>query len=856
MSIPRRLLHKLMHVIQPNRGEADLDREVSAHLLLLEEEYRRRGQPAEEARRSARLMLGGVTQTKELHREARSLAWLDESRRNAVYAVRMLRRRPVLTMAAVLSLALGIGLNAAIFSVTDWVLLRPLPYPGAHELIRVFTAGTAPLTSPSALTYGEFLAFAKATSFRSAAAWSSATRVMSAAGIESVHVGVARICGDLFGVLGVRPIAGRAFSAGEMSSGAPVVVLSHDLWMRAFLGDPAAVGRTVKVDGAPHTVIGVMPARLGYPSGAELWRPLTAAEREDDDRELDMLARLKGGAGAAGASTEIATLVRAGSHDTRTAWGEELQRTSVANVKAALQALSAAAALILLIVCANVAALVSAGGADRAEEIVIRGALGASRARILGQFAAEGLILAVGGGALGILIGLWGLRFLTGIAPASVPRLAEIALDFRIAGVGFAAALLTGLAVGLAPAIRLSRLAAGPGPNHHSTSRVTRRSNGRRALVMMQVAMAVVLTAGASLLAQSLHRLVAIDNGFAADKLIAVDLYLRGVFDGDSQRLFEGLASAAKSVPGVSSVAVSGGVPTRVIGLRATVQVAGDARTTRQMTWRPVSAGYFETAGIPVVAGRAITGSDTARAPRIAVVNRAFLRSLPIEGGAVGARITTSFGKEPLTIVGVSGDTTPAGEADRPAVYVPIDQSPMGGGNLLIRTAGDPRAVIPELTARLRRVAPELAMDRVHRVAERLEAGRAVIRFTTLLAATFAGLALLLSAIGVYGLVAAEVSARWRELAVRLAVGASHGGAVWAVIRPCAAILGGGAGIGVLGALTAGPALQSLMHGVRPADTYTMMFAPAILGVVGLISALLAAARVLRADPAATLREQ
>lgn len=265
-----------------------------------------------------------------------------------------------------------------------------------------------------------------------------------------------------------------------------------------------------------------MPPSRAYPADADLWRPLSSAEPADDDRELDMLSRLRSDASASRASAEIATLARAASGGGRAAWVEELQGTLVANVKPALQALAAAAALILLIVCSNVAALVSAGGADRAHEIVIRGALGASRARVTRQFVMETLILALGGGALGLLVGWWALRLLIGIAPTGIPRLAEIALDGRIAGMGFAATLLTGLAVGLAPAVRLSSLAGGP--NHGGANRVTRRSTGRRALVLVQVAMAVVLTAGASLLARSLQHLVAIDNGFAADRLVAVDL--------------------------------------------------------------------------------------------------------------------------------------------------------------------------------------------------------------------------------------------------------------------------------------------------------------------------------------------
>jgi hypothetical protein len=404
----------------------------------------------------------------------------------------------------------------------------------------------------------------------------------------------------------------------------------------------------------------------------------------------------------------------------------------------------------------------------------------------------------------------------------------------------------------LAPGVKLSSLAGGP--NHGDANRVTKRSNGRRALVLVQVAMAVMLTAGAGLLARSLQHLVAIDNGFAADKLIAVDLNPAGQLQGDTGKLFEELIAEAGALPGVASAAISQGLPTRVRGFRAGVQRAGEAGALQQSIWRPVGPGYFETAGIPLVAGRSFARTDTARSTRVAIVNRAFLRAFP--NIAVGERLATDLGRELLTIVGVAGDITPAGEPDRPAFYVAVAQYPIGGGSLLIRTHRDPRASIPGLIARLRGLLPGLDTDRVHRVAESLEAGRAVIRFTTILAASFAGLALLLSAIGVYGLVAGEVSARWRELAVRLAVGASYGDTLWTVIRPCATILGGGSAIGVLGALSAGPALRSLLHGVTPSDPYTLAFAPALLGLAGMTAAVLAATRVLRVDPASTLRSE
>lgn len=852
----RRFLRRLVNVMRPGRDEAALEREVASHVLLLEDDYRRRGLSAAEARRSARLALGGIEQTKELHRDARAFRWLDDARRDATYAVRLLRRHPVVTVTAGLSLAIGIGINAAVFSVFDWVLLRPLPYPAPHELVRVFTAGTAPVTGPSALTYDEFTTFRHATAIREAAAFTVATRVMAGAGIDPAHVVVARVAGDLFVTLGVYPDVGRGFTPAEMAASAPVVVLGHDLWQRRFSGDRSIAGRSVLIDGAPHTVVGVMPSHRGYPSEAEVWRPLMASEREDNDRELSMIGRLRSETTVERAGTEFATLAQVAAHGARTAWADDAQRTDIANVSAALQALFAAAMLTLLIACANVAALVGARGVDRAGEIAVRGALGATRARVLGQLISESLVLALAGGALGLLFGRWALTVLVAMAPVSIPRLAEISLDSRILGVGMAATLLTGLAVGLAPALRLSRLAEASALNRVGWHRTTRRPNGRRALVLGQIAIAVVLTTGAVLLTRSLKHLVTLDNGFAADQLVAVDLYLRGAFNGDARQLFRELVATSEAIPGVQTVAVSMRLPTQVTGLRAPVRVLGERELNSPATLRPVSPTYFDTAGIPITAGRRFSNTDTEHAPRVGIVNRTFVRDLLGGRQALGARLTTPLINDAVSIVGVVGDVTPRGEPDRPALYVPVDQLSIGSGYLIVRAQHDPRSIIPALTTRLRTAMPGLAVDRMRRVAEELEESRAVTRFSTQVAATFAGLALLLSMIGVYGLTSADVSTRWRELAVRLALGASRREAVWTVMRPCAAILGAGSALGFLGAVSVGPALTSLLHGVGPADGFTLTIAPVLLGAIGMLAAVLAATRVLRADPAATLRSE
>jgi predicted permease len=774
--------------------------------------------------------------------------------RDLHYAGRTLRRHPIWTATATLSLAIGIGLNAAVFSVVDWVLLRPLPYPESHELVHIFTAGRAPVSGPSGVTHDEFVTFSRAAAVRQAAGFSNTTRILSGAAIEPVHVMVSRVVGNFFATFGVHPDVGRTFSREEMAAGMPVVVLGHELWQRSFFADPQVVGRTVLIDGAPHTVIGVMPAGRGYPRDAEVWRPLTPAERASDDRDLSMVARLGSGVTSANASVELGTLAQAVSNDIRTAWVDEVHRTDVGSIKASLQALFAAAMLMLLIACANVAALVGAQNGDRVGEVAIRGALGASPARIFRQLITESLMLAIAGGLLGLLFGRWALSALVVMAPVSVPRLTEISLDGRILGVGLASTILTGLAVGLAPALRLSSVARTSVLNRLVWHRTTPQPHARRALVLAQVAVAVILASGAGLLIRSLYQLVTLNPGFAPDRLVAVRVFPPRSLSGDAQRLLRELAAESETVPGVEAVAFSMRLPTQVSGLRTSVSVIGEGELDARAVWRPVSSTYFETVGIPVTAGRSFSRTDRQGDPRVAIVNISFVRELLSGRSAPGMRLTTSFAKEPISVVGVVGDVTPAGEAERPAVYVPVEQSPIGEGHVLVRTAGDPRSVIPALSARLHRIAPDLPLDRVGRVAEALEESRAVTRFVTQLAATFAGLALLLAMIGVYGLTAGDVSARWNELAIRLALGASRRNALWTVIRPCAAVLAAGTLLGTAGALGAGRGLSSLLYGVSPADLGTLVVAPLLLAGVGLLAAMTAARRVLRADPAVTLR--
>jgi putative ABC transport system permease protein len=425
----------------------------------------------------------------------------------------------------------------------------------------------------------------------------------------------------------------------------------------------------------------------------------------------------------------------------------------------------------------------------------------------------------------------------------------------RVVGLGLVATIAVGIIVGLAPAFRASRPGRDAQSHGAGSTRVTERSYARRVLVVAQVAMAVLITAGAGLLARSLVNMINTPNGFDPERLISVELYLRGAVRGDSRPLFRELTAAAASVNGVSSAAVAMRLPTQTLGIRTPVSIIGKSAEPARAVLRPIGHGYFETASIALRAGRAFSSTDLSDTPRVAIVNATAVREMFGDQSPIGSRITTPLASAPMEIVGVVDDVKPAGEADRSALYVPLEQLSIGEGYLLVRTEGDPAALLPILRERLRSIAPALALDRIQLVRHTLEESRAATRFNSTLAGAFALLALLLAAVGVYGLTASEVASRWRELAVRLALGASPLQALWTALRPSAMLLAAGAGIGVLVAIGLSPRLAALLYQVDPRDRLTLASAPALLCLTGLIAAAGAVAKILRADPTITLRE-
>jgi putative ABC transport system permease protein len=467
----------------------------------------------------------------------------------------------------------------------------------------------------------------------------------------------------------------------------------------------------------------------------------------------------------------------------------------------------------------------------------------------------EGMLLALAGGALGIIVGALALDLLVALAPAGLPRLDEITLDGRVMLVSATVMVLVGIVVSVAPARQAARTDLTSTLNAAASSRTVARVGPRRLLVTAQITVAVALCVGAALLSRSLQHLIAIDHGFQPAGVTAVSLNVRGMTPDAARTLFLTLADEAATVPGVTSAAVAFRLPTDVVGLRAPMRVEG-APTERaaSVAVRVVTPRYFETVGLPVVAGRGLGRTDTRDRPRVGLVNRAFVRDVLAGESALDVRLVGELIEGGVTIVGVTGDVTPGGQPDGPALYMSYDQFSINAGTLVVKASGDASALIPALGSRIRASAPSLPLDRIATLDDVLAAGRAVVRFNSLVAASFGTLAFMLAMIGVYGLANREVAARRRESGLRAALGASRAAVVWELLRPVAALLTGGllAGIGL--ALGMSATMRSLLHGISPADPLTLVVVPAAVGLVAATAALAAACPVARANPAAALR--
>ncbi|HKK27897.1 MAG TPA: ABC transporter permease [Gemmatimonadota bacterium] len=804
---------------------------------------------------------------------------LDALRRDLRYAVRQLRRHPGYAAIVAVTLALGIGANTAVFSVVDAVLLRPLPYGNADRLVRLWSAypsrgedrGTT--SKPDVEDWR-----AGSRTIESMGAWTA----IHASGLVTMREGTPSeleteyVTPGFFETLGVPAARGRALRAADHDRGGNdhVVVLSYGAWQRLFGGEEGVIGRTVTLSAKPWTVAGVMPRGFSYPRpGIDAWVPLevipeSGIPRLRQVRFLSVVGRLAPGATPASARREMGViagrLARAypdADRELTAVSVQPLRDQIVGSVRPAMLAILGAVGLVLLIGCVNVAGLALARSEEREREIGIRSALGAPRAAILRQLLVESLVLAGLGGALGLLLGAWGTRAVVALAPSGLPRLGDVTVSGRVLAFAAAVSLVSALASGLLPALRASRTdpAGALGESSRGGTAGRRAGRLRSALLVGEVALVALLAVGAGLLVRSYAAVRSVDPGFDPRGLLT----LRVSAQGDDYKTFlEQALRRVRDVPGVTSAAIGRPLPLGPHTFRGegiTFTIAG--RPTPPEGQEPsadlrfVSPGFFRTMGIPLLSGRTFTDGDDADGPPVVVLSRSAARKYWGDRNPVGQRILVGRGS--AQVVGVVDDVKQVRleEEATPAAYVPFAQTGRRGMSFVVRTDA-PAAVVDPIRKAIWSLRPNQPIQDVASMATLVDAATAGRRFSMALLGAFAGLALLLAAVGIYGVVAYTVSRRVREIGIRMALGAGPSAVVRLVVWRSLGLVALGAAAGLAAAALAGGVLGPLLYGVGRLDPWAFGGAAAVLLVVAAAGGALPARRASRVDPLVAIRTE
>jgi putative ABC transport system permease protein len=879
VSLWRHLTHGLRALTRRSAAAREVADEVAHYLEEATAAHRARGLSPAEARRAARLELGSAATAVE--QQVREVGWEDLVATLAAdlrYAARRLRAAPGFTAIAVLTLGLGIGATTAIFSAIDPVLIAPLPYPHADGIATIWDTG--PDRSRLDVTFGTVAELGERSRSFEAIAALKPWRPTLIGGAEPERLDGQRVGWSYFRVLGVAPALGEDFQASDdRLDGGRVVILSDGLWRRRFGADPAILGRPITLDGDPYAVIGVIPR--GFENvlapAAELWTPLgyDLSQGRAWGHHLRAVGRLAPGVGVARAARDLDAIARSPVAEfPRPPWASldggliltPLQEDLTRGVRPALLALLGAVALVLVIAGVNVTNLLLARGVQRRGELALRAALGAGRRRLLRQLLTESLLLAALGGALGMAVALAGVRALVALVPPGLPRAGAIGVDGAAFAFGLGLTTLIGLACGLAPALQGSR--GGPhGDLPHASLRTTgghRRARG--ALVVAEVALALVLLVSSGLLLRSLQRLFAVAPGFEPSHLLTLEVQTSGHrFDDDevTRRFFDAALAAVRRLPGVAAAAFTSQLPLSgdedLYGVHFDPSPPDDPGEVRGSFRYAVSPGYFETLRIPLRRGRLLAEGDRADAPRVALVSESLARRRLRGRDPLGQRLR--IGDGPLyTIVGVVGDVKQTSLAlDEPdAVYVTAAQWRFADRALalVVRARGDAAALAPAVRRAVWSVDGDQPIVRVATMADLVAASAAERRFALILFAAFAMAALALAAAGIYGVLAGAVAERTREIGVRAALGASRGEILALVVRQGMALTGLGAALGVAGAAVATRAIAGMLFGVSPLDPATYLGVIALLAAVAMAACGVPAWRAARVDPATTLRAE
>ena len=805
---------------------------------------------------------------------------MDSIWKDLKFAFRNLLKRPGFAAIAVVTLALGIGGSTSIFTVVDAALLRGLPYKSPDRLYHVWEKTPQDAFSKREFSYPDYQDYQKNNVFEGLAAYTGGRVLLSGDG-EPESVGGPRVSANFFNVLGVDPIAGRTFQAGEDQQGGPkVTVLSYGLWQRRFGGDSAVIGRAVMINGESYTVVGVLPANFQFAlRNADLWIPYQPTQNQLTRRFMhgtNLIGRLKPGVDAAQAHADLSIIgsrieqEHKESHAGTTVRIVPLQEEVIGTVRPILLVLLAAVGFVLLIACANVASLLLTLALARQKEVAIRSALGASRWRVIRQLLTESVLLSLIGGAAGLLIGYWGVPALVAALPQNqlnaMPFLKTLGLNTTILAFSFALSLLTGLFFGLAPALQSSRLDLNEvlkegGRNASATASHRLRS----AMVVTEIALAVVLLVGAGLMMKSLFRLLQTNIGFKTENLLTMGLILPPSKYTDQNQLInfsDQIQERVRSLPGVSNAGTVDILPVNA-GNTTRFYVDGDPVPAPgqeiEANSRVVSDSYFQTLGVPLLGGRTFDQRDTPDKPGVVIIGKTIADRLFAGRDPVGKKLRYNVPQfPPIEIVGVVGDVKITGldEAVKPVLYYPYRQSAGPFASLVVRSDGDPTALTASIRNEIRNLEPDAAILNVNTMEDMIAQTPASFmrRFPALLISIFAIVALLLASIGIYGVVSYSVSQQTHYIGVRMALGASPSNILKMVLKQGLILAGAGVVIGVLAAFGLMRLLRTLLFEVSANDVTTFALVVGGLFVIAVVACLIPARRATKVDPLVALR--
>jgi len=866
--------------------EQDVDDEVRFHVEMREREYIAAGLSPDAAHAEALRRFGNVEDVREScyrigHQRERRMRlgdFLGSVRSDVVFAFRQLARNRGFTAVVVLTLGLAIGANSAIFSVFDGVLLRALPYPGADHLLLVWEGDRFSGTTREDASVPDWYDIREQNhSFTAVGAFEEAPLTLTESGAEPERLTAGTVSHDVAGILGISPRIGRAFTAADDTpGGARVAMLSEQLWRTRFGGDPSVIGRVVHLDDEPYTVVGVLPAGVAFPSEhTDLWVPLQQGPTSTPryNHTVKLIGRLRPDATVASAQADVGAIAQRleaayGANKGRGMTVEPLPDALFSPVRPALLVLLGAVGLVLLVACANVANLLLARATVRQREVAVRAALGAGTGRLARQFFIESLLLTIASATVGLFVATFGLRVLVAAAPADIPRVGDVGINTTVLGFTLGITVIVSLGFGLVPTfaalslnlqhvLRTSGRSASPGRHHRRL---------RDALVVAELALAVVLVVGAGLLVRSFWTLRRVDPGFTADNVLHASVQLPPArypqsYDNfprwtEVTSFYDRVTQRVRELPGVRSVALASASPLEpgfTNGFTIEGREAESAKGQAEISTRLVSPGYFATLGVPLLRGRLLSDRDGTDAPLVAVINAEAAKRYLDGDDPIGHRIR--FWGQWREIVGVVGNERFHGLTENApaAVYTPLQQTPTTAVTLLVRTSGDPSLLVGAVRRELWSVDGNLALFDVGTMRAALAESVARQRFTMLLLGVFAAAATVLALLGVYGVLSYTVAQRRGEMGIRMALGARRREIVGLVLRRAAALAAVGLLIGLAAALAGSRVLAHLLFGIGALDPVTYVAASIAIIAVALAASWLPARRAAGIEPATVL---